>query len=144
MKRRKGEALIEAVFGVVVFGLVTFVLASAFGMNAQAQVSVQTQYNMLSVNAFVSDVYEMYKGGAVLETQGGESDDTGHSSFVATMVAEDGRSKAFSYDASTQWVTVEGTKVFKASMLEFSQSAQSLYIALKVKEQHLIELEVFR
>lgn len=143
LKRRRGEALWESVFSAVAFAVATLILVSAFGMNAQAQVSVQTQYDLLAVNAFVSDVYEMYKAGAQVSIAG-EEDDTGKSSFVATMVTNTGSSKSLSYDAMSQWVSLDGVKLFKASTLEFSQAGQSLYMAIKLKEQHTLELEVFR
>lgn len=142
-KSRRGMSLIETVAALIIFSLAVVVMGRITAVKIEEQASVDSQYIMIKLDAFLSDIYHQYhlatdvavtenaQGGTLL-TIGLGNDGT----YIVDFIPGDLNTKGK--------IFINGEEAFDAEDFQASSTGNNLYVAVKANGDRMLEMDIYK
>lgn len=138
-KARKGTTLVETVIALMLLALAVVVMTALTGSKVDQQYSMEAQYSLQAVDAFMYSVYtDFHNCETFVITETG--------SGGASLLFDMGNSKStlYEYRASEKKVYIQGVEAFSCSNLIAHGAGNSLYLAVRLPSERILEMDIFK
>lgn len=138
MKRKVlGLSLLEMIIASIILALAVSVLIRIYSMQTQVGVSVDTQYETMSVDSFLSDIYDDFHSTTDIVIN--ESSDG-----ITITFNTDNYVNTYEYLSSEKACYKNGIEMFKCYDMKASITPTSLYVSVKISDGRILELDIGR
>lgn len=138
-RRRKGMTLVETVIAILLLSLAVLVMARLTGVKVDHQANLSSQYSIQAVDAFFYDVYNDFHNASTFSVT--QNTDGG---YIMLFDLGDGNRSLYEFKASEKAMYSKGMEVFKCSNLEIRGAGNSLYVAVRLPSERVLEMDIFK
>lgn len=137
--KMRGLSMIETVAAVALMTLLTVGLGKVSMMALADQDSIDTQYDVLSADAFFADIYSDFHGCVrfnITESPAGN--------VLLTFDHLDGASNVFGFYPASKDCRKNGVHMFDAQNMIVQGVGNHLIVSIKLPDERLLEMSIFR
>lgn len=131
--------MIEMLAAVLMMGLVMSAVTQVSALRNTEQVSIDAQYRVLSADAWLADIYNDFHVALsydFTESPAGQ--------LMLTFVKSDGSSSIYSFEPTEGKCYKNGVEQFDAQRLDVLVAADNLVVSLKLEDERLLEMNIYR
>lgn len=136
----RGLTMVEMLAAMVLSALCALTLVHVTNVKINAQTDIDSEAEMITVDAFFSDVYRSFKRCTVVDVIQSAPNEY----MTMTFSGSDMSSTMYTYDPATGVLSKNNVTQFLCDTVTVSYVGNNLYLAVKIKDDRLIELSMFK
>lgn len=137
--RKTGTSLVETIGAALIISLAIITLVKVSALSLTQAESVDVQYSVLSVDAFLADIYDDFHGCVEYDYKESPS---GQRSLSFTQ--PDGNAVIYSFSPQELSCYKNGIFQFKATRFECVGTDKSLTVSVKLEDHRLLQYTIYR
>ena len=139
LRRRKGSSLIELIAAIVILSFIMVLIGRVTLVRLADQENIDAQYSVLSADAFFADIYEDFHSCERFEVNNMPSGDV---LLIFRML--DGESNIYGYYRASGECRKNGIAQFPAKRMVVQGAGNGLIVSIKLPEERLLEMNIFK
>lgn len=139
-RKHKGLSLVETLIAVLLFSMAMMIMARLTAVKVDETYNLDNQYSLLNADAMMSDMYRDFHNCSELTIS---TDETSGKCSVAFNLGEEGLS-FYEYVPETGYFYKNGLQQFKANSFRVTGNLENITIALKLVNEKLLEMDIYR
>lgn len=132
-------SMIETIAAMIVMSVLIATLTSLSGIKSADMDSVDQQYKVLAVDAWLADIYDDFHS---CLSYSFEETPAGNKNLVFIM--RDGSSHVYGFDQGSGYCTFNGARSFEATRLTVEGAGNVLIVSVKLPEERLLEMNIYK
>ena len=143
LKRRRGMSLVETVTALVIFSFAVVIMGRITAVKLEEQVNIDSQYVMVKIDAFLSDIYHQYRASDGVSiganSRGGTTlmlDMGADGTYIADFIPGDA--------GTTGKMYVNGVEMFSAAEFTATSAGNNLYVSVKVTGDRALDIDIYK
>lgn len=139
LKRRPGVNMVETIAAVILMSLLMLAVSRLSLLELEELDAIDTQYSVLSVDAFMADIYTDFHA-----AQSYELVDSAGGQRMLIFMMPDGSTTMYSYSSAEQACYINGIYQFEATRFEVVGTTASMTVSVKLPTERLITYTIYR
>lgn len=140
--QRRGMTLVETLVSLVIFSLGVIVMARITSAKVQEQANLDSQYELISMDAMMSDIYHDFHACESIAVNSSGSGDT--QVVNLTFDLGDGIVHIYDWFAADSTFYFNGVEQFKCYGMEASYLSGNLTVALFTESDKRLEMDIYK
>lgn len=139
LKSRRGTSMIETLVGLFVLVVMMTMMVRLSGVKLNEQDKLARQYAVLSVDGYFANIYSDFQECLSVDVQESPS-----GQVLLTFSMPEDKVSLYSFNSGDSGCYDDGTWQFKAVNMKAVKAANNLFVAIKLPDGNVFELDVYR